>query len=217
MPGSTPERNDGGWKGDSGLDVLVPPGSPCIACADGELVYSENGHTPWVEDQDPDAPGFQGPHSILLRLNQPFEAYGRTIRYAYYTHLASVEYHVPDGSRPKAVKAGQVLGTTGIGNRVPHLHFGLLTARSQGPGEYLTDRQVAALVWPPLPNPSSPPRAQHRSKLFLHDNLARGYSDGVEQGALDIRVRLEPRGKMFIWVNGTQVKGRFLTLDLAHD
>lgn len=221
IPGSTRERNDGGYPADSGLDILVPVGTPCVACADGELVYSEPGHTPWYEDTNPDIPGLQGPHSILLRLDQPFSAYGLTVRFAWYTHLTRVAYDVPDGGPPRRVRAGELIGWTGIGNRVPHLHFGLLSARTQREGEFLTDRQVADLIWPrpARPRPPAPRQHQalHRSKLFLHDNHARGFADGVEQAGLDVRVRIEPRGQMFVWVNGSQVKARTVSLDVAHE
>lgn len=220
IPGSTREKNDGGYAADTGLDLLVPPGTPCIACADGELVYSEAGHTPWIEDTNPDIPGLQGPHSILLRLARPFESGGLLVRFAWYTHLTKVAYAVPDGGLPRPVRAGEILGWTGIGNRVPHLHFGLLSARSQQDGEFLSDRQVADLVWPPRP-PARVRQAQHtplhRSKLFLHNNLARGFNDGSEQAALDIRVHLEPRGAMFVWVNGSQVKARTITVDVGFE
>lgn len=216
IPGATRERNDGGYAGDTGLDILVPVGTACVAVADGELVYSEPGHTPWYGDTNPDLPGFQGPCSILLRLAHPFEAGGLTVRYAWYTHLTRVRYAVPDGDPPQPVRAGELLGWTGIGNRVPHLHFGLISARPQGPGQYLSDRQVADLVWPEI-SPPPEPATPHRSKLYLHDNQARGFVDGVEQAALDIRVRLEPRGRMYVWVNGSQVKARAVTLDVAHE
>ncbi len=220
IPGSTREKNDGGYPGDTGLDILVPVGTVCVACADGELVYSEPGHTPWIEDTNPDIPGFQGPNSILLRLARPFRAHGLTVRYAWYTHLTRVAHQVPDRGQPRPVRAGEVLGWSGIGNRVPHLHFGLLSARSQRDGEFLTDRQVADLLWP-RSAPSSPAQPRHtplhRSKLFLHHNHARGFLDGVEQGGLDIRVRLEPRGEMFVWVNGSQVKARLVSVDVGHE
>lgn len=222
VPGSTRECNDGGYPADSGLDILCPVGSTVVACADGELVYSEAGHTPWVEDTNPELPGFQGPYSILLRLDKPFQVPGLVVRFAWYTHLTGVQYLVPDGTSPRRVRAGEALGWTGMGNHVPHLHFGLLSARTQRASEFLTDREVADQIWPPLGSgpPASPPtlhRTPHRGKLFLHDNHARGFIDGTEQAALDIRVRLEPRGKMFVWVNGSQVKARQLTVDVGYD
>lgn len=221
IPGSTREKNDGGYAADSGLDMLVKVGTSCVACADGELVYSEPGHTPWIEDTRPDIPGFQGPYSVLLRLDEPFAAYGLTVRYAWYTHLSGVEHVVRDGGPTRRVRAGEVLGWSGMGNRVPHLHFGLLSARTQRDGEFLSDRQVADLVWPPRqrPAPRQPERHTplHRSKLFLHDNIARGFTDGSEQGALDIRIRLEPRGRMFVWVDGTQVKARDVAVEVGFE
>lgn len=220
VPGSTRERNDGGYAADSGLDLLLPAGTPCIACADGELVYSEPGHTPWYEDTNLEIPGLQGPNSILLRLDSPFTYAGLTVRYAWYTHLSRTAYLVPDGSSPRRVSAGEVIGWTGIGNKVPHLHFGLLSNRAQRDGEFLSDREVADLIWPRAVPPVPPPPvtgALHRAKAFLHDNRARAFSDGAEQATLDIRVRLEPRGQMFVWVNGSQVRARSVDVDVAYE
>lgn len=220
IPGSTREKNDAGYPADSGLDIAVPVGTACVAVADGVLVYSEPGHTPWVEDTNLAKPGFQYPHSILLKLDKPVELYGKTIRFAWYTHLTSVVHQVPDGGN-RRVKAGEVIAHSGIGNRVPHLHFGLLTARTQREGEFLSDRQVADVIWPrvPLPAPKVQAKhaAQHRTKLFQNERGSRAFQDGSETAALDVHVQRQPDGKLLAWVNGHAVVAHALTLDLAHD
>ena len=46
VPGSGWNEN-GGYDGDSGLDILVPANTPCICAADGVVEYAELGHTIW--------------------------------------------------------------------------------------------------------------------------------------------------------------------------
>lgn len=220
VPGSTRERNDGGYAADSGLDILVPTGTPCVACADGQILYSEPGHTPWLEDTDLSMPGYQGPHSVLLLLDEPFQAHRLTIRYAWYTHLTRVAYSVPDGGATRRVRAGEVIAWSGIGNRVPHLHFGLLSNRSQGAGQFLTDRQVADLVWPrgvqTAPVPPTKHDPAHRLKIFLNEGRTRAFRDGVEVAGAEVRVLRTATGQMHVWIDGDEVKPASVTVDIAH-
>lgn len=123
------------YAADTGMDVHVPVGTPVQAVADGTLVYSERGHTPWTTPPDT-------PNSILLKLDRPFAFKGKTWRYAWYTHLGDLAYQVPDGGAGRRVAAGTRLGTTGRGNSVAHLHFGILTDRAQGPGQYLAPDDI---------------------------------------------------------------------------
>ena len=45
-------QNNGGYDEDTGLDIIIDAGTPCIVAADGEVIYAEQGHTPWIEDTD---------------------------------------------------------------------------------------------------------------------------------------------------------------------
>lgn len=129
-----------GYAGDSGLDILAPAGTPVFASMPGRIVYSEGGHTPWNKGKDT-------PNSVLVELDKPFEQAGKMIRYAFYTHMQTLAQQVTDeaktGARNNArVEAGQQIGTVGYGNQISHLHFGLISNRAQGEGQYLTYDQV---------------------------------------------------------------------------
>ncbi len=109
----------GGWNGDTGLDVSADH-RPVHALAAGTLDYSERGHTPWTRGKDT-------PNSVRLKLDAPLAWNGRRVTHVYYTHLSSLAtvQHEGDAER-KHVEAGELLGVSGIGNGVPHLHIGLL-------------------------------------------------------------------------------------------
>lgn len=138
IPTTTRAKNNGGYDADSGLDILVPTGTPCLAVADGRIIYSERGHTSWVNPPDT-------PNSVLLQLDEPFAYKGHRVNFAWYTHLSRLAYSVPDGTEPLVVKAGQVLGWSGVGNKVPHLHLGLVEDRAQA--HIMPHALVAELVW----------------------------------------------------------------------
>ncbi len=139
-------KNNGTYRGDSGIDILVPKGTPVVAAADGVIIYSENGHTPWGTKK---YIGIDTPGSILIRLDKPFEhptskSSNKIYPYIWYTHLSGLAHNFPpkwnvtkemcDGtgeSIERIVKAGDYLGKTGLGNRVPHLHFGVPVDFSQ--------------------------------------------------------------------------------------
>ena len=124
----------GPYASDTGCDLHVPRGTDVRAVADGTIVYSEPGHTPWVAC--PEHP-YDTANSILLRLNEPFRYAGKIYNYAWYTHLLSLAYRVPDGGPGRRVKQWEQLGKTGTGNDDPHLHFGLLVHRQQAEGDYM--------------------------------------------------------------------------------
>lgn len=109
----------GGWKGDTGLDIMGSP-SPVFAVAAGTLDYSEPGHTLWTGRRDT-------PNSIRIELDHPIGFKNHAITHVYYTHLSELETVQHEGASPrKHIEAGERVGTSGIGNGVMHLHIGLL-------------------------------------------------------------------------------------------
>jgi murein DD-endopeptidase MepM/ murein hydrolase activator NlpD len=127
-----------GYAGDTGLDIAAKQ-KPVFAIAAGSIDYAEPGHTRWVGKGDT-------PNSIRLKLAEPIAFLGRTkssktaaskasdpakpppmITHVYYTHMASLALSKAEGSEGVLlVSAGQLLGVSGIGNGMPHLHIGLL-------------------------------------------------------------------------------------------
>jgi murein DD-endopeptidase MepM/ murein hydrolase activator NlpD len=142
VPG-TGWRNNGGYDGDSGLDIIIKPDSPVVSPASGLLEYAEEGHTPWWEDTSPQ-PGFQPPWSIRIKLNVPLVISNITYRWIWFTHMSYVEPSIRNRTNIK-IKRGQALGKTGIGNKVPHLHFGIVADRSQT--ITLPHYKIAEMIW----------------------------------------------------------------------
>lgn len=142
VPGTT-WKNNGGYDADTGLDIICPAGTKIISPADGILEYAEVGHTNWYEDQS-SMPGFQPPYSIRIKLDTPLVIHGITYRWMWFTHLSEVSKNIK-GAKGIQVKAGQVLGKTGIGNKVHHLHIGLIEDRKQT--RTLPHRVLAEMFW----------------------------------------------------------------------
>lgn len=93
------------WQSDHAVDISLPRGTPIIAVADG-VICAGCGFGPHSG-----GPRFAGER---LTLN-----YGpRRNRQAYYAHLDQIL--VGRGDR---VRAGQIIGYSGVANGVPHLHF----------------------------------------------------------------------------------------------
>lgn len=139
---SSNEDNYINYSADSGVDIHVKAGAKVVCAADGYLLYSEYGHTTW--DKYPDTP-----YSILIELKEPIDYDGRTFKYLYYTHMKTLEYKKADnGKRGQLIKAGTLLGTSGTGNSVDHLHFGLIANRSQtNPSDWLSPNELQALIF----------------------------------------------------------------------
>jgi len=109
----------GGWQGDTGVDISGHF-LPVYAIAAGTLEYSEWGHTRWRSPPDT-------PFSVRLRLDAPIAVGTHKVTHVYYTHLSAVVTNQPEAALVKKhVAAGELIATSGIGNRVPHLHLGLL-------------------------------------------------------------------------------------------
>ncbi|MCL2423530.1 MAG: peptidase inhibitor family I36 protein [Micrococcales bacterium] len=115
---------DIGNAGDSGLDISAPKGTPVYAVADATINYAEYGHTPWTTPPDT-------PYSIGMTLDTPVVVNGVEYRYVFYTHLSSLDINKKDGSSTVVrVKKGQLIGRSGLGRAVPHLHISFYQSRS---------------------------------------------------------------------------------------
>jgi murein DD-endopeptidase MepM/ murein hydrolase activator NlpD len=109
----------GGWNGDTGLDIAGNH-LDVYAVAAGTLDYSEWGHTLWTRGRDT-------PYSVRIALDVPIAWGDHRITHVYYTHLSRVDTTQTEGAPArKHVDAGEHIGTSGIGNGVPHLHLGFL-------------------------------------------------------------------------------------------
>lgn len=137
-------NNNGGYDSDSGLDILVPVGTKCVCAADGIVEYAERGHTPWFEDTNLSTALFDPPHSVRIKLDNPLEVNGDAYPFIWYTHLFKVDSSILNKFEVP-IKAGDPVGLTGIGNRVPHLHFGIVFDRRQS--KWVSHKDIAKLIW----------------------------------------------------------------------
>jgi murein DD-endopeptidase MepM/ murein hydrolase activator NlpD len=109
----------GGWFGDTGLDIAGNH-LPVYAVSAGTLDYAERGHTLWMNAPDT-------PLSVRIAFDAPIPWKGHLVTHAYYTHMSRLEFDQPEGAPARQhVEAGELIGTSGIGNHVAHLHLGLL-------------------------------------------------------------------------------------------
>jgi len=139
MPNSK-EVKSSGYAADSGLDIYAPEGTPVFSIGSGTIVYSERGHTPWGTTK---MVGIDTPYSMLVKLDKPLTkngqvlktSNGQPVQYIWYTHMLKLKYHVKNGE--KRIEDGELVGLSGTGNKVPHLHLGLLSHRSQKAGTFL--------------------------------------------------------------------------------
>lgn len=116
------KTSDGTYAADMGVDINAPAGTPCVAIGDGQIVYSEWGHTSWTTPPDT-------PNSVKILLDEPVVIGDVAYRYAWYTHLSELARDISYRYNINHVKiaAGDPVGKTGLGNQVPHLHITLAT------------------------------------------------------------------------------------------
>lgn len=178
------------YDADSGVDIYTSKGTPVVACDDMYIVYSEPGHTPW--DSPPDTA-----NSILGRLVNPVRINNITYYYVWYTHLSRLSRVIPDGSSYNWIaRKGETIGETGIGNLVPHLHFGVLVARGQNPGEYMAPAKLKEYL-DSVVDQSFSGESKFSTptiiKVFLHDGIAKVYQDGkeIDKASMTIEIKGE--------------------------
>lgn len=135
---------EAGYVEDSGLDIAAPRGTRVVSFGNGQIVYSERGHTPWVADAKHPR---DTANSVLIKLDKPLTINGQVIRtpngqpviYVWYTHLSALRFQVPLNTQTKPrVTAGTVVGSTGTGNNNDHLHLGFSSHYDQGAGQFLS-------------------------------------------------------------------------------
>ena len=138
------------YPGDTGDDMAMPFHSPELAMDDGMVIYAEGlpgqgcPHTSWVACR---AHPHDTPGCTLIHLAHPFVASIGLIQYQWMCHQCMYARLVRDGiDRPYPVKRGVMVGWSGIGRDVPHLHLGLLTDRSQAPGTFMPPAEIAEFL-----------------------------------------------------------------------
>ena len=130
-----------GYLADTGLDIAGFH-LPVFAIAAGTVEYAEPGHTLWTDRGD-------DPNCVRVRLDAPITWQSRRITHVWYAHMKSLAFVQPEGARARRhVEAGELLGVSGIANRAPHLHLGLLLDGdvSQRWGSFLDADQIRALL-----------------------------------------------------------------------
>ncbi len=132
------------YESDSGVDIHVRKGTKVYAAASGRVLYSEFGHTPWGTVWNPRE---DTPYSILMQFDKPYTHNDVIYYYMWYTHMSQLVYKVRDGiDNPIHITQGAYLGKTGIGNLVPHLHFGILKNRLQQNGDFMEPFKLQKLL-----------------------------------------------------------------------
>ena len=142
------QGREAGYDSDTGLDISAPVGTPVLAAANGKVVYAEKGHTSWQRRDRVTGADIDTPYSILVELDNPVTFKdGRKANYIWYTHLSKLQVEKADGSENSVpIKQGDVIGYSGTANDSPHLHFGVLTNRSQEEGEYFTPAEIREML-----------------------------------------------------------------------
>lgn len=151
VPGAT-KNNPGGYAADTGLDILCPIGTRLVAPLAGVVCYAEKGHNRQQEqDANPNVPGFQISHSVLIKIDKSFTFEGINVKYVWMTHMYELNSKIfnkgTDKSQPVRLEAGEFVGLSGSANKTPHLHIGFISDRRQTPGTYLKFDQVKRLIW----------------------------------------------------------------------
>jgi murein DD-endopeptidase MepM/ murein hydrolase activator NlpD len=117
------------YNGDDGLDIHAPRGTPVMAAKDGVVVYNDpRGHT-----GDWEGPG-NDTGAIRIRHADGTESW--------YAHLSDRDGNLKPGM---TVKAGQVIGKSGVANNVPHLHMSIFYSSGGDAGGFMDPFEMAKM------------------------------------------------------------------------
>jgi len=77
----------------------------------------------------------------------PVQYGSRSAAYFWYAHLSKLAYRIRDGiDAPRRVAEGMMIGHSGTGRGIPHLHCNLLFDRKQGPNDYIAPFEALKLM-----------------------------------------------------------------------
>lgn len=129
----------------AGVDIFAPLGTPIYAVSSGYIQYSERGHThDYGKSEDT-------PNSVKIVMDTPIQYNGLTYTNAFYTHLSELVYDVHDGEPLSIhVNAGDLIGYSGCGNGVNHLHFSFEWVNPNNDNDWqhmTTDEVISAMGW----------------------------------------------------------------------
>ncbi len=117
------------YKGDDGLDIHAPVGTPVYAAKDGVVVYNDpSGHSAW------EGPG-NDTGAIRIRHADGTETW--------YAHLSDRDTNLKPGM---TVKAGQEIAKVGTANNVPHLHMSVFYSSGGDAGGFMDPFELAKAV-----------------------------------------------------------------------
>ncbi|MEQ8189258.1 MAG: M23 family metallopeptidase [Candidatus Eremiobacterota bacterium] len=117
------------YKGDDGLDIHAPVGTPVYAAKDGVVVYNDpSGHSAW------EGPG-NDTGAIRIRHADGTETW--------YAHLSDRDTNLKPGM---TVKAGQAIAKVGTANNVPHLHMSVFYSSGGDAGGFMDPFELAKAV-----------------------------------------------------------------------
>lgn len=148
---------------DTGADYVMAKGVRIPLLVQSYPIYSEGlepgdqRHTPWRPDEvcpDGRMHPLDTPGCALFRLERPARLFGRVVTMLAYRHLSALSQHWRDGQAPAVLMpSGALVGLSGIGRGVPHVHVELLWDRAaRGPQDGLTPGQIASALrmteWP---------------------------------------------------------------------
>ena len=111
-----------------GIDIMGNVGDDIVSPYSGTIVYAKQGGTRNTEDSNPNTPEYDPQHSVLVQLDKPIVVNGKTVRFAYMTHISELNPTLKTGGR---VEAGAFVGKMGDAGGVSHLHIGLVGDRPQ--------------------------------------------------------------------------------------